>query len=443
MFRRVLVANRGEIALRIIRTLRELEIESVVVYSEADADSLPVKLADRAICVGPPDPSSSYLNIQNILSAAEIAGCDAVHPGYGFLAENPSFAEVCQDVGLKFIGPSASVIRLMGDKIAAIEAAKRADVPTIPGSEGPVESFEEALEFARRVGFPVLLKAAAGGGGRGMRVARNEEDLRRSFDAARREAEAGFGNPTVYLEKLIEDARHIEVQILGDSHGNVIHLGERECSIQRRHQKLLEESPAVIEQRLREAICRDAVKLARSVGYEGAGTVEFLVDSSGNHYFIEMNTRIQVEHPVTEMVTGIDIVKLQVQVAAGMKLPLSQQDVSFRGWAIEMRINAEDPKTFAPSPGRIEKLVLPGGYGVRVDTAVYQGYSIPPYYDSMIAKLVVWGDNRLEAIRRARRALDECVVEGVKTTIPLHRLILSHEDFVNANINVNWLESIL
>ncbi len=443
MFRKVLVANRGEIAVRIIRTLKEMEIPSVVVYSEADADSLAVRYADEAVCIGPPDPAGSYLNMHNVLSAAEIKGCDAVHPGYGFLAENAAFAEMCRDLGVKFIGPSPEVIKLMGDKVAAIEAAKKAGVPVIPGSEGPVEDVDEALKVAEEIGYPVLIKAAAGGGGRGMRLVKGREELERFFEAARREAEAGFGDATVYIEKFIEGARHIEVQVVGDEHGNVIHLGERECSVQRRHQKLLEESPAVIDQRLRESLCRDAVKLARSVGYCGAGTVEFLVDAEGNHYFIEMNTRIQVEHPVTEMVTGIDIVRLQVLVASGEPLPISQGDVSFRGWALEMRVNAEDPVTFAPSPGRIERLVWPGGYGVRVDTAVYQGYTIPPYYDSMIAKLIVYGENRLDAIRRARRAVDECILEGVKSTLPLHRMILNHKDFVNADISVSWLESIL
>lgn len=441
MFKRVLIANRGEIALRILRTLKEMGIESVVVYSEADVDTLPVRLADRSVCIGPPDPAGSYLNVQSILSAAEITGCDAVHPGYGFLAENADFTELCEDMGLKFIGPTADVIRLMGDKVRAIQAAKEAGVPTIPGSGAPVSTMEEALEIASSVGYPVLLKAAAGGGGRGMRLVKDEEELRKSFDAARREAELGFGDPSIYVEKCIVGARHIEVQIIADEHGNVVHLGERECSVQRRHQKVLEEAPAVIDQRLREKICADAVKLAKAVGYRNAGTVEFLVDAEGNHYFIEMNTRIQVEHPVTEMITGMDMVKLQLQVASGERLGIAQEDVKFRGWAIEMRVNAEDPVTFAPSPGTLKKLVLPGGPGVRVDTAVYQGYTIPPYYDSMIAKIIVHGENRLHAIKRARRAVEECIVEGVKTTLPLHAFILNHEDFINANISVGWLES--
>lgn len=402
MFKRVLVANRGEIALRILRTLRELGIESVVVYSEADVDSLPVKFADKTVCIGSPDPKDSYLNVHNILSAAEITGCDAIHPGYGFLAENADFAEVCADLGFKFIGPPAEVIRLMGDKVKAIQAAKRAGVPTIPGSGEPVNTLEEALEIARSIGYPVLLKAAAGGGGRGMRLVKNEEELAKSFESARGEAEVGFGDPTIYIEKLIVGARHIEVQVIADEHGNIIHLGERECSIQRRHQKLLEEAPAVIDYKLRQKICEDAVKLAESVGYTNAGTVEFLVDAEGNHYFIEMNTRIQVEHPVTEMVTGVDMVKLQLMVASGQKLSLTQKEVTFKGWAIEMRVNAEDPKTFAPSPGTIKKLVLPGGLGVRVDSAVYQGYTIPPYYDSMIAKLIVYGDSSLRPFRGQR-----------------------------------------
>ncbi len=437
------MANRGEIALRVVRTLREMGVESVVVYSEADADTLPVRLADRAICIGPPDPAGSYLNVQNILSAAEIAGCDALHPGYGFLAENASFAELCGELGITFIGPPHQVISLMGDKARAIEAAKRAGVPTVPGSDGPVDSLDEALEVAEEIGYPVLLKAVAGGGGRGMRLVKDSRELERAYEAARREAEAGFGDPSLYVEKLVVGARHIEVQVMADAHGNVIHLGERECSVQRRHQKLLEEAPAVIDQRLREAICLDAVKLAKSVGYVNAGTVEFIVDAQGNHYFIEMNTRIQVEHPVTEMVTGLDIVRLQVLVASGEPLPISKDDVSFAGWAIEMRVNAEDPETFSPSPGTIGRLIFPGGPGVRVDSAVYQGYTIPPYYDSLIAKLVVHGENRMAAINRAKRALGEFVVEGVKTTIPLHRRILNHRDFVDACISTSWLESLL
>ncbi len=441
MFKRVLVANRGEIALRIVRALKELGIESVVVFSEADADSLAVKFADKAVCIGPPDPSQSYLNIQAILSACNITGAEAVHPGYGFLAENPSFAELCRDVGVVFIGPSPEHIEVMGDKLRAIKAAKEAGVSVVPGSLDEVESLDEALAVANDIGYPVMVKAAFGGGGRGMRLVKNDDELERVWEAARREAVAGFGSAKVYIEKFIEDARHIEVQVIADKYGNVLHLGERECSIQRRHQKLLEEAPAAIPNSVKERLWSDAVKLAEHVGYESAGTVEFLVDRDGNHYFIEMNTRVQVEHPVTEMITGVDIVKWQVMIAAGERLPYTQDDIKFSGWAMEFRINAEDPTTFTPSPGKITKLVFPGGPGVRIDSAVYEGYEIPPYYDSMVAKLIVHADTRIDAIKRGIRALSETVIDGVKTTVPLHLAVLKDEDFVNGNISVEWLEA--
>jgi acetyl-CoA carboxylase biotin carboxylase subunit len=438
--KRVLIANRGEIALRIIRALRELDIESVVVYSEADSNSLPVQLADRAICVGPSDPTRSYLNLKSIITAALITDCDAIHPGYGFLAENAIFAEMCQDVGLTFIGPEPEHIRIMGNKIEAVKFAKKAGVSVVPGSGEEIRSLDDAVDLARDVGYPVMIKAAAGGGGRGMRLVRSEEELLRTFDSAAREAEIAFGDSTLYIEKCIINARHIEVQVFGDKSGKVLHFGERECSLQRRHQKVLEEAPAVIDEKVRRALWRDAVLLAESMGYVNAGTVEFLVDENGNHYFIEMNTRIQVEHPVTEMVTGYDLVKLQIEVARGKPFKFSQEDVKIRGWSIEMRVNAEDPVKFAPSPGKIVRLIFPGGPNVRVDSAVYQGYEIPPFYDSMIAKIIVYGKNRLEAIKTARRVVRETVIEGVKTNLPLFEVILNHPDFVEGSVHVRWLE---
>lgn len=443
MFKRVLIANRGEIALRIIRALRELDIESVVAYSEADADSLPVKLADKAICIGPPEPSKSYLNMKNIISAAIIMDCDAIHPGYGFLAENYVFAEMCQDVGITFIGPLPEHIRLMGSKVEAVKLAKKIGVPVVPGSGIEVANLDDGMSLAKEIGFPVIIKASAGGGGRGMRLVRNEDEFKRHFESARREAEAAFGDPTLYVEKYIKNARHIEVQVFGDRYGNVLHFGERECSVQRRYQKVLEEAPAVIDDRVRKAICKSAITIAESIGYLNAGTVEFLVDEDGNHYFIEMNTRIQVEHPVTEMVTGFDLVKLQIEVASGKPLSIKQDEVKLRGWAIEMRLNAEDPVKFTPSPGKITRLVLPGGPNVRVDSGVYQDYEIPPFYDSMIAKIIVYGKTRMEAIKTARRVVMETTVEGVKTNLPLLRNILYHSDFVDGSVHVKWLEETL
>ncbi len=441
MFKRVLIANRGEIALRIIRACHELGIEAILVHSEADATSLPVAMADKAICIGPPDTSQSYLNVQAIISAAEIAGADAIHPGYGFLAENAQFAEICEACGYRFIGPTPQVITMLGDKAQARKFVDELGVPVIPGSRGEVESEEEALKVVEKIGFPVIIKASAGGGGRGMRIAKDQEELSRLYKTAKTEAEAAFGEPTVYLERYIKPSRHIEVQVIGREGGEVLCLGERECSLQRRHQKVMEESPALISEKRRQQLYQDAVTIAREVGYTSAGTVEFLLDQQENHYFIEMNTRIQVEHPVTEMVTGIDLVKEQIRVAAGLPFSYTQKEITPKGWAIEFRVNAEDPHTFTPSPGTITTWVIPGGPGVRVDSAVYQGYTVPPFYDSMVAKLVVWGKDREEAIDRGKRALKEFRVEGIETTIPLHMAILGSEDFKKGRCHTSWLDN--
>jgi len=445
MFRRVLIANRGEIAVRIIAACRELDIETVAVHSEADRDCLHVQLADRAVCIGGPYPSSSYLNITSVIAAAEISGADAIHPGYGFLAENARFAEIVAECGLAFVGPPAPAIRLMGNKSEARRAVQAAGVPVLPGSDGPVTSRNEVLELAEAIGYPVILKASAGGGGRGMRLAADARELRASFDAARTEAEKAFGDPTVYLEKYLVRPRHIEFQVLADSHGRVIHLGERECSIQRRHQKLMEEAPSpVLSAELRDEMGAAAVAAARTAEYVNAGTVEFLLGPDGGFYFMEMNTRIQVEHPVTEMVTGIDLVREQLVIAAGERMTVPRRKSRApHGHAIELRINAEDPETFAPSPGTIRHLVLPGGPGVRVDTHLYAGYTVPPYYDSLLAKLVVHGRDRDEAIVRARRALDMLRIEGVKTSIDLHRKILADEDFLRGDLHTHFMERFL
>ncbi len=444
MFSKILIANRGEIALRIIRACRELGVNSVAVYSEADAKSLHVELADEAICIGPPQASQSYLNASRLITAAEITGAEAIHPGYGFLAENSSFAEMCDRCGIVFIGPTAEQIRLMGDKVKARETAVAAGVPVVPGSQAAVKSVEEAGELARRVGYPLMLKASAGGGGKGMRLVQSATELANAFAAASAEAMAAFGNPELYFERYISPARHVEVQLLGDQSGRVVHLGERDCSIQRRHQKLLEESPSpAMTPELRARMGEAAVRLARSVNYCGAGTVEFLLDEEGNFYFMEMNTRIQVEHPVTEMVTGIDLLKAQIRIAAGEPLSLKQEDLALRGHSIECRINAEDPDTFVPSPGKILSLRLPGGPGVRVDTHLYAGCTIPPFYDSLMAKLIVHGEDRAEAIARMLRALDELKIEGVKTTIPLHKRILSSPEFRAGRVSTRFLESVL
>ncbi len=441
MFKKVLIANRGEIALRVISACKELGIRTVAVYSEADADSLHVRFADEEVCIGPAPSAESYLNIPSIISAAEITASDAIHPGYGFLAESAYLAEVCEACRIKFIGPPPRAIRLMGDKALARQTMMKAGVPVLRGSNGKLESEEMALRVASEIGFPVILKASAGGGGRGMRIVGSESDLPNAFRTAQQEAGTAFGVPDLYLEKYLERPRHVEIQILADSRGQVVHLGERDCSIQRRHQKLLEESPSpAVTDRLRNKMGRIAVEGARAAGYVNAGTVEFLLDEDDRFYFMEMNTRIQVEHPVTEMVTGIDLVKEQLRIAAGESLGYTQKQISFTGASIECRINAEDPDTFVPSPGRIRAFHLPGGPGVRVDTAGYAECNIPPFYDSLIAKLVVHGRDREEAIQRMRRSLDLTVIEGVKTTVPLHRKILKHDDFVAGRFNTRFLE---
>ncbi len=444
MFSKILIANRGEIALRIIRACRELGVKAVAVYSEADAKSLHVQLADEAICIGPPQATQSYLNTPRLISAAGITGAEAIHPGYGFLAENSSFAEICEQSGIVFIGPTAEQIRLMGDKVKARETAMAAGIPVVPGSQAPLASADEAAALASQVGYPLMLKASAGGGGKGMRLVSSSAELGRAFAAASAEAAAAFGNPTLYLERYVSPARHVEIQLLGDQNGSAVHLGERDCSIQRRHQKLLEESPSpAMTPDLRARMGEAAVGLAHSVKYLGAGTVEFLLDVEGNFYFMEMNTRIQVEHPVTEMVTGIDLVKAQIRIAAGEPVSLTQQDIELRGHSIECRINAEDPETFLPSPGKISSLRLPGGPGVRVDTHLYAGSSIPPFYDSLMAKLIVLGQTRDEAIARMLRALDELEITGVKSTIPLHKRILISPDFKAGRVSTTFLESVL
>jgi len=444
VFSRILIASRGEIALRIIRACKELGIESVVAYSQADAGALYLGFADANICIGPADATQSYLNIAHIIAAAEVADVDAIHPGYGFLAEVAHFAEVCRDCHIEFIGPSAATLRLMGNKAAARQLAKKVGVPVVPGSDGPVETDEEAREVAREIGFPVMIKASAGGGGRGMRRANNEMALINYLNVARSEAEAAFGDPSVYIEKVIEQARHVEVQILGDQHGRVVHLGERDCSLQRRHQKLIEEAPCpIITPKLRRRLGEDAVKIAKAANYFGAGTVEFLIDPDNNHYFIEMNCRIQVEHPVTEMVTGVDILKEQIRVCAGERLNFRQEDVKLHGAAIECRINAEDPSDgFKPSPGTITRFYAPGGPGVRVDSHAHAGYRIPPNYDSLIAKLIVHGEDREAARHRMRRALEEFVIEGVKTTIPLYLEIFGHSAFVSGRVDTTFIENL-
>ncbi|MFA5500053.1 MAG: acetyl-CoA carboxylase biotin carboxylase subunit [Candidatus Omnitrophota bacterium] len=442
MFSKILIANRGEVALRIIRACKELGIRTVAVYSQADINSLHVRFADEAICIGSAPSSSSYLNIPSIISAAEIADVEAIHPGYGFLAEDDHFAEICDSCKIKFIGPTPENMRLMGDKMAAKDTARKAGVPIVPGSKAIVKSKEEALKIAKEIGYPVIIKAAAGGGGKGMRVCHNDVRLISALLTAQREAEAAFGNADVYIEKYIEKPRHVEIQILGDSHGHVIHLGERDCTIQRRHQKLIEESPSpILDSKLRKKISEAAIKCAKAINYVNAGTIEFLVDASGKFYFMEMNTRIQVEHPVTEAVTGLDLVKEQIRIAAGEKIPYKQEDIKFTGSAIECRINAEDPdKDFMPSPGKITMLDLPGGRGVRIDTHVYQGYEIPPYYDSMIAKLIVHGKDRNEAITICRRALDEFIVEPIKTTIPFHKKVMNNPMFIRGKYSTDFIE---
>jgi len=439
--RKILIANRGEIACRIIWTCKEMGIKTVAVHSEADKDALHVRYADEAVCIGPAPSMQSYLNIPAIISAAEITNVDAIHPGYGFLAESETFAKVCEDCHIKFIGPRAEVIGMMGDKVEARRTMKAAGVPILPGSPEPIESPDEAIAIAKEIGFPVIIKAAAGGGGRGMRIVRKEEDLASNLEMAQTEALAAFKNGAVYIERYIERPRHIEIQVLADEHGNCIHLGERECSIQRRHQKLLEEAPSpVITPEQREQMGAVAVKACKEIGYSSAGTFEFLLDEDGSFYFMEMNTRIQVEHPVTEMVTLADIVRNQIRIAAGEELGATQEDVLIVGHSIECRINAEDPQTFVPSPGKITAFNIPGGPGVRVDTAVYPGYVVPPYYDSMIAKLIVHARTRELAIARMKRALEMMIVEGIKTTIPLHLKIMNDEQFQKGNFSTKFME---
>ena len=444
MFSKILIANRGEVALRVIRACKELGIRTVAVYSEADINSLHVRFADEAICIGSAASSSSYLNIPSIISAAEITDVEAIHPGYGFLAEDAHFAEICESCKIKFIGPTPENMRLMGDKMAAKDTARKAGVPVVSGSKAIVKTKEEALKIAKETKYPVIIKAAAGGGGKGMRVCHNDVRLISAMLTAQREAEAAFGSPDVYIEKYVEKPRHVEIQILGDAYGHIIHLGERDCTIQRRHQKLIEESPSpILDAKLRKKISEAAIKCAKSINYVNAGTIEFLVDSSRNFYFMEMNTRIQVEHPVTEAVTGIDLVKEQIRIASGEKLSHKQDDIKLNGCAIECRINAEDPDNdFMPSPGKITMLDLPGGRGVRIDTHVYQGYSIPPYYDSMIAKLIVHGKDRNEAITICRRALDEFIVDPIKTTIPFHKKVMSNPLFIKGKYSTDFIDKL-
>ncbi len=442
MFSKILIANRGEVALRIIRACKELNIRTVAVYSEADINSLHVRFADEAICIGSAASSSSYLNIPSIISAAEITDVEAIHPGYGFLAEDAHFAEICESCKIKFIGPTPENMRLMGDKMAAKDTARKAGVPVVPGSKDIVKTKEDALRIAKETKYPVIIKPAAGGGGKGMRVCHNDVRLISAMLTAQREAEASFGNPDVYIERYVEKPRHVEIQILGDNHGHIIHLGERDCTIQRRHQKLIEESPSpMLDSKLRKKIVEAAIKCAKAIDYVNAGTIEFLVDCNGNFYFMEMNTRIQVEHPVTEAVTGIDLVKEQIRIANGEKLGYKQEDIRFNGCAIECRINAEDSDNdFMPSPGKIAMLDLPGGRGVRIDTHVYQGYAIPPYYDSLIAKLIVHGKDRTEAITICKRALDEFIVDPIKTTIPFHKKAMSNPIFIKGKYSTDFID---
>ena len=445
MFRKILIANRGEIALRIIRAAREMGIETVAVYSEADRDSLHVRLADEAVCIGPPPSSASYLHIPRIISAAEVTASDAIHPGYGFLSENAHFAEICETCKIRFIGPTSEMIRKMGDKAEARRTMVAAGVPITPGSEGTIDSVDEAIRVAKSLGFPVIIKAAAGGGGKGMRIADDEASLQNGIRTAQAEAEANFGSGAVYIERYVQNPRHIEIQILGDRHGSIVHLGERECSIQRRHQKLIEESPSVaLTPELRAQMGDAAVRGAASIRYEGAGTVEFLLGADGAFYFMEMNTRIQVEHPVTEEVTRLDLIKAQIAVAAGEPLPWKQEEIRLEGHALECRINAERPdQNFQPSPGLVKYFHAPGGPGVRVDSHLYSGYMVPPNYDSMVAKIICWGRDRSESIARMRRALEETVVDGIDTTLPFHLRILDDEGFRTGAIHTGYLEGFL
>jgi acetyl-CoA carboxylase, biotin carboxylase subunit len=441
MFDKILIANRGEIALRIHRACREMGIATVAVHSEADANAMHVKLADESVCIGPPPAGRSYLHVPSIIAAAEVTGAQAIHPGYGFLSENARFAEIVEAHGLTFIGPKPETIRLMGDKITAKQAAVNAGIPVVPGSDGAITDMTEARKVAKSIGFPVLIKAASGGGGRGMKVAENEASLESALQTASSEAKAAFGDGAVYIEKYLGKPRHIEIQVMADEHGHVIHLGERDCSLQRRHQKVLEEAPSVaLDAATRAKIGETVTKAVSAIGYRGAGTVEFLYEN-GEFYFIEMNTRLQVEHPVTEAITGVDLVREQIRVAAGLELGLTQDEVKINGWSIECRINAENPNTFTPSPGKVTEFHAPGGLGVRLDSALYAGYTIPPYYDSMIGKLIVHGRDRPEALMRLKRALGEMVVGGVETTIPLHLALLEEPAFLSGDYHIRWLES--
>lgn len=441
MFQKILIANRGEIAVRIIRACREMGIETVAVYSEMDQEALHVQMADEAVCIGPAKSKDSYLNMQNIISATVLTGAQAIHPGFGFLSENSVFAQMCSDCNITFIGPDAAMIEGMGNKSQARKTMIAAGVPVVPGSEGSIGDVEEAAHLAATIGYPVMIKASAGGGGRGMRIAHAEEAFKKAFETAKSEAKAAFGDDTMYIEKFVEEPRHIEIQILADAYGNTLYLGERDCSIQRRNQKVLEEAPSpIMTPELRKRMGEVAVKAAQAVHYKNAGTIEFLLDKHGEFYFIEMNTRIQVEHPVTECVTGMDLIKAQIQIAAGEKLYLKQEDIIIQGHAIECRINAENPEQgFRPSPGKIETLHIPGGPGIRVDSAVYQGYSIPPTYDSMIAKLIVYGKDRAEAIAKMKRALGEFIIEGVDTNIDFQYMIMNHPDFVRGEFHTGFI----
>jgi acetyl-CoA carboxylase, biotin carboxylase subunit len=444
LFKKILIANRGEIAVRIIRACKELGIKTVAVYSDIDKESLHIRLADESVCIGPASVTQSYLNIPAILSAAEITESDAIHPGYGFLSENYHFAEACITSGITFIGPTPENIRLGGDKAKARQTMKRKGVPVVSGSDGPVATEEMAMKVAKKIGFPIVLKASAGGGGHGMKIVKEEKDLEQAFYMAQREALTAFGNSEIYIEEYIPEMRHIEVQVIADNKGNIVHLNERDCSIQRRHQKLIEESPSPISstEKFKKRIGELGVKAARAIKYRNVGTVEFIVDPKGNIYFIEINTRIQVEHPVTEAVTGIDIIKEQIKLAAGLPLEYKQSQIKPSGHAIECRINAEDPVRFIPSPGKITFLSLPGGPGVRVDTAIYDGYVIPSHYDSLIAKLIVYGKDRSEAIAKMRRALDEFIIEGINTTIPFHKKVMNHPEFISGDFNTSFAEKI-
>lgn len=444
MFHKILIANRGEIAIRVIRACKELGIKTVAVYSTADAESLHVKLADESVCIGPPPSGLSYLNINAIISAAELTDAEAIHPGYGFLSENAKFAEICEQCGITFIGPSAESMRVMGDKISARQAVIEHGVPILPGTKENVKSVDEAVKIAKQIGFPVIIKATAGGGGRGMKIVHSQATLANAYATAKAEAQAGFGNPDVYIEKYCEQPRHVEIQVLADKHGNCIHLGERDCSIQRRHQKIIEEAPCpVLKPETRAAMGAAAIKAAKAVNYSSVGTVEFLLDKSGDFYFMEMNTRIQVEHPVTEMITGVDLIREQIRSAAGLPLRYKQEDIKINGHAIECRINAEDPFKFTPSPGKITAYHQPGGLGVRVDSFVYDQYTVVPHYDSMIGKLIVHAETREDAIRRMARALDEYIIEGIKTTVFFHKRIMANKDFIDGDVDTSFLDRIV